>query len=409
MNGPLEGYRVIELASYVAGPGSTRLLADWGAEVIKLESFMGDEYRTNAPIYKMPTESDLENPCFDVVAVNKRFLAMDLRTEEGKRIFDELLAGADVLMTNTRQASLERLGYDWDTVKERFPHLVYAHMSGYGDKGAERNTPGYDYTCYAARGGVTGSLYERGESPMVPGPAFGDLQASVCLAAGILAALLQRERTGRGDRVTVSLHGTAVYMMHLIHSAAQYGYLLPASRKEAMNPFNNTYRTADDKWMQLAVADFNGRYNHIMKTLGRPDLVDDPRYSNISHLREAGYHREYIEILEEAIARHTLDEWAQIFKEADVAFEPLRTSLDVLEDPEVWANDFARKITYPTGNERIVFNNPIHIDSLGVPPFNPSRGIGADTIDVLSELGRSDEEIKDLIAKGVVVQSDEAR
>jgi crotonobetainyl-CoA:carnitine CoA-transferase CaiB-like acyl-CoA transferase len=193
-------------------------------------------------------------------------------------------------------------------------------------------------------------------------------------------------------------------MMHLPHSAAQDGYLLPFSRKEAMNPFNNTYQTADGPWIQLCVADYNGGYNHFMEVIGRPDLVDDNRYCNITRLREEGYHREFIEILEEQIAKRTLSEWTVAFREGDIAFEPLKTSLDVLEDPETWANGFVRKITYPTGNERTVFNNPIHIESQGMPDFRPSRGVGADSVSILQEAGYGEEEIRHLLENNVVLQ-----
>lgn len=402
---PLEGIRVVELAGYVAGPGCSRVLADLGAEVIKVEAFKGDPYRTNAPVYHMPAETDLEDPCFDIVAVNKKFLALDLKKEEGHSVFDRLLETADVLVTNTRPDALQRLGYAYDQIKDRFPQLIYGHLVGYGPFGHKANMPGYDYTCYSARGGVTVSLAEKGGAPIVPGPAFGDLQAAMTLATGILAALHGRSVTGKGDHVMVSLHGTAVYMMSLPHTASQYGYEMPFSRKSAFAPFNNTYRTRDDRWVQLCVPDYNGDYNRFIKAIGREDLVDCERYCNITRLCENGLVEEFIAVIDTQLAQKDLDEWVHIFREADISFERCLTSREVLDDDEAWENGFLRKVTYPTGNERIAINNPIWIEGAGgMAPFVPSRGVGSDTDEILSMLGYGQDEITQMKTDGIALQ-----
>lgn len=405
MSRPLQGLRVVELAGYVAGPGAAKVLADLGAEVVKVEAFKGDPYRTNAPVYHMPDETDLEDPCFDVVAANKRFVALNLKNDDARAVFDRLLGTADVLVTNTRPDSLERLGYAYDQIRDKFPRLVYGHLVGYGPFGHKANLPGYDYTCYAARGGVTASLCEKGGAPMVPGPAFGDLQAAMTLACGILAALQGRATTGKGDHVIVSLHGTAVHMMSLPHTASQYGYEMPFSRKSTLAPFNNTYRTRDDRWVQLCVPDFNGDYNRFMKAIGREDLVDDERYCDITRLCADGRLEEFIAIIDAQLATKDLEEWVRIFRAADISFERCLTSREVLDDEEAWENHFLRKVTYPTGNQHIAVNNPIWIESAGgMAPFVPSRGVGADTEAVLSELGYTENEISRLEEGGAALQ-----
>lgn len=404
MSGPLEGYRIVELAGYVAAPAATRVLADLGAEVIKVEAFSGDPYRTNAPVYHMPNDSDIEDPCFDLVAVNKKFIALNLKNEKAKEVFNNLLSKSDVLVTNTREQSLERLGYSYSQVKEAFPHLIYAHMVGYGLKGSKSETPGYDYTCFAARGGVTASLYEKGGAPMIPGPAFGDLQASMVMVAGILAALINREKTGKGDRVVTSLHGTAVYNVGLLHSASQFGYIYPISRKEAFNPFNNTYKTSDDHWVQLCIPNFNGDFDRVMKAIGREDLCGDERYCNISRLCESGLLSEFVSIMDAQLSQRTVDEWRTIFKENDIPYERCLTSLEVLDDPECWSNGFLRNVTYPTGLECIAVNSPIQMDSMGEPPYRTSRGIGADTEEILQKLGYSVDEISGFEQENIALQ-----
>lgn len=402
---PLEGVRVVELAGYVAGPGCARVLADLGAEVIKVEAFTGDPYRTNAPVYHMPDETDLEDPCFDVVAVNKKFLALDLKQEKGRAVFERLLQTADVLVTNTRPDSLQRLGYSYEQLKDTFPRLVFGHLVGYGPFGEKADAPGYDYTCYSARGGITASLCEKGGAPIVPGPAFGDLQAAMTLACGILAALNQRHASGKGDHVVVSLHGTAVYMMSLPHTASQYGYEMPFSRRSTFAPLLNTYRTRDDRWVQLCVPDFNGDYNRFVKAIDREDLVDDERYCNITRLCNNGLLEEFISLIDGQMAQRDLEEWVRIFREHDISFERCLTSREVLDDDEAWRNGFLRKVTYPTGNERIAINNPIWIEGAGgMAPFAPSRGVGSDTDEVLASLGYSPAQVEQLKQEGVALQ-----
>lgn len=404
MKGPLSGYKIIEFATYVAAPSGVRILADWGAEVIKIEGPSGDDYRTNWNVYCMPGESDLYNPCFDLVGVNKRFMVVDLRTDEGREILYKLLEDAQAFVTSARDKALKKLGCDWETLHAKFPRLVYGHVRGYGENGALRDMPGYDYTAYHARSGVGGSLYEKGGSPMIGGPGFGDLQTGLALAGGIAAALVGAERTGVGDRVVVSLNAVGVYVMSLAHTAAQYGgYILPTSRRSTSNPFNSTYKTKDNKWIQFCVAAPELGYNHFMETIGRGDLKDDPRYCKMAYMREH-HHEEFIDIIEEALAQKTMAEWEKILTEADIAFGPLYESADVLKDSEIWDNEYAQRVTYPTGDEAILMHPPARLDSIGTAPLVTSRGIGADTEAILREHGYAEDQIRVWEESGVVVQ-----
>lgn len=404
--GPLAGYKVVEFATFVAAPSASRVLGDMGAEIIKVEPAAGDGFRTNWNVYMMPGESDLYNPCFDTVSVNKRFIVVDLRTDEGKEIMYKLLEDAHVFITSAREKALKKLGIDWETLHEKYPKLVYGHLRGYGEFGDMKDEPGYDYTAYHARSGVGGSLYEKGGAPMVGGPAFGDLQAGLALSGGILGALVGQANTGKGDRVVVSLHSTGTYVMSLLHSASQFGkYKFPTTRLTPPNPFNNTYQCKCGKWMQFCVAAPDLGYNNFMRAIGREDLVDDPRYCNTIYMREH-HHREFVEIIEEALAAKTVEEWIPIFRSFDVAHSPLMESEDVLADPEMWDNEYITKVSYPTGDEAILFHSPARLDSVGTTPLVTSRGIGADTEAVLSEIGYSTEEIKEFEDKGVVVQHD---
>lgn len=402
--GPLSGYKVIEFATYVAAPSGVRLLADWGADVIKIEAATGEDYRTNWNVYSMPGESDLYNPCFDLVGVNKRFVVIDLRTDEGKEILYKMLEDANAFITSARDKALKKLGIDWETLHAKFPKLVYGHCRGYGEHGSMKDSPGYDYTAYHARSGVGGSLYEKGGSPMIGGPGFGDLQTGLALAGGIAAALVGAERTGVGDRVVVSLNSVGVYVMSLAHTAAQYkGYQLPTSRRTVSNPFNSTYKTSDEKWIQFCVAAPELGYNHFMETIGRGDLIDDERYCKMDYMR-AHHHEEFVNIIEEALAQKTMAEWEVILTENDIAFGPMYESADVLNDPEIWDNEYAERVTYPTGDEAILIHPPCRLDSIGTAPLVTSRGIGADTEEVLREYGYSNDQITIWEETGVVTQ-----
>ena len=401
---PLEGIKVIELANYVAAPAAGRLLGDFGADVIKIEPLKGDAFRTNAHIYNTPCVDDREDPTYDTSNEGKRFIALDLRLDAGKEVLWKLLEEADVFITNLRFPSLQRLGVDYESLKDRFPQLVYAHMTGYGPKGDHANDAGYDYTCFAARGGVIGNLYEKGaEGPCPSGPSFGDFQAASYLTIAIETALLGRRLSGKGDYVNVSLHATGVYNLHQLYTSAQFGdFEYPRSRKEAMTPTNNNYRTADDRWIQLCVPDYNHDFNRFVTTIGRPDLCDDPRYCEIGPLRANGMLREFTAIIEDQLASKTMREWDEIFTKADIAHECALVSDEILADPECWANNFMEHHTYPTGNTGIVFNNPIRIQSMGMPEYRPSRGVGSDTEAVMKEIGLDDAAIEKLESQGAI-------
>lgn len=171
-----------------------------GADCIKIESHKGDPARTQGAVFNMPFTDD-ENLAFDVANLNKKFITLNLKTEKGLEVCYKLLEEADVFVTNTRTKSLVKLGLDYDTLKERFPKLIFAQVLGYGEKGPEKDTAGFDVTCYMARGGVFGTTVNRGDAPMIPTNGFGDFQVAMALASGICAALYRREKSGEGDKV----------------------------------------------------------------------------------------------------------------------------------------------------------------------------------------------------------------
>lgn len=398
---PLEGIKVVDLTTYMATPATGRVLGEWGADVIKVEASKGDPCRvTQAAVFNMPM-SDEENLAFDMVNLNKRFIALNLKSETGKEIMYKLLEQADIFITNTRNKSLQKLGLDWETLHEKFPRLIMGHGLGYGKYGAEKDDPGFDVTCYMARGGVFGTTVNRGDSPMIPTNGYGDMQASMFLAAGLCAAVIGREKTGVGEYVTCALQHAAVYTLIVGMISAQYGNPYPKSRLEVICPFNNVYMTGDGRYIAMCDPEYDRDYNKIMGLIGRDDLIDDPKYVNCVKMNEANLNAEVVGIMDEALAKMTSEEALKLFKDAGIPIEPCQTPLDVYEDQNVWDNDYLVKIKYPEA-ERNIPTAPIQFDSVPAPEFIPTGKLGSSTIEVMRELGYSDDQIQAALADGSV-------
>ena len=398
---PLEGIKVVDLTTYMATPATGRVLGEWGADVIKVEASKGDPCRvTQAAVFNMPM-SDEENLAFDMVNLNKRFIALNLKSETGKEIMYKLLEQADIFITNTRNKSLQKLGLDWETLHEKFPRLIMGHGLGYGKYGAEKDDPGFDVTCYMARGGVFGTTVNRGDSPMIPTNGYGDMQASMFLAAGLCAAVIGREKTGVGEYVTCALQHAAVYTLIVGMISAQYGNPYPKSRLEVICPFNNVYMTGDGKYIAMCDPEYDRDYNKIMGLIGRDDLIDDPKYVNCVKMNEANLNAEVVGIMDEAIKKMTSEEALKLFKDAGIPIEPCQTPLDVYEDQNVWDNDYLVKIKYPEA-ERNIPTAPIQFDSVPAPEFIPTGKLGSSTVEVMRELGYSDDQIQAALADGSV-------
>ena len=397
---PLEGIKVVDLTTFLAAPTAARVLGEWGADVIKVESPSGDPGRTQGAVFGMPYEDD-ENLGFDMSNMNKRFVTLNLKDEKGMEVMEKLLADADVFVTNIRTKSLVKLGLDYDSLKEKYPKLIFAHCLGYGEKGPEKDTAGFDVTCYMARGGVFGTTVNKGDAPMIPTNGFGDFQVAMCICSGVCAALYNRERTGHGDKVSVSLHHAAVFMLSTGVVSAQYGNQYPKSRREVICPTNNVFRTKDEKWIALCAPQYDRDYNKVMTLIGRADLVDNPDYCNCDHLNAIGKNSEIVDILDGAIAKFTRAEILKIFKDNDLPCEACYEPNDMYEDEQIWANDIMTKLDCPSGKRNIA-TNPVKFQSFQ-PSFQVTRAQGSDTGSVMRELGYSDAEIKKYMDQGAVV------
>jgi len=400
MDRPLAGVKVVELATFVAVPSCARYLADLGADVIKVEAPNPDPLRGTAINEGRPL-GDYENTSFDLDNANKRDICLNTKTPEGREVLLKLIAQADVFMTNIREKSLIKLGLDYAALKERFPRLVYGYVTGYGDKGPDKDLPGFDFTAFFARGGVLGTLFDRDHVPMIPVPGVGDHQVAMNLASGILAALYRAARTGRGDKVSVSLFHSAIWDVGIMLQAAQYGdksTRFPTSRKEIANQFNMAHKTKDGRWIQFSAPAYNAMYDRFMTAMGRADLIGDARFYPQANLQNNL--EEFYQIMVDAAAQKTLAEWCEIFKQADIPYAVAQTWDELLQDEQAWASDCFYKMEYPTGATRTLVRTPVMFADTPLPEYKRGPYQGEHTQEILASLGYSQEQIQAMLAAG---------
>ncbi len=397
---PLAGIKVIEMSTFVAGPICARILADFGADVIKVEPPMGDLIRFNGA--SEGRSADLrENTTFDFENANKRDIALNLKMPKAREAFDKMLAGADVFITNWREDALKRQGLEYEKIKATNPKLVYATMSGYGTKGPDRDLPGYDYTSFFARGGLLGTLYQKGTVPFNNIPGMGDHQAGMYLALGVMIALFGAQKTGKGDHVYTSLYHASVYSQSLMIMAAQYkglGEVYPIDRRYSTNPLNVAYKTKDDRFIMISMPPYDLFINGFFKLIGREDLVDHPVYTKMAELSKEKAAYQVYDVIWEAFAKKDSEEWKAILRKADIPHSVCYVWEEILEDEQAWANDIFYNMHYTTGNDRALVRTPLFIDSVGLPEYNEAPQLGENGPEILKELGYTDAEIAEMEA-----------
>ena len=401
---PLEGVKVVELATFIAAPAAGRILADLGAEVVKIESAKGDNMRYTAPNEGRPLDPH-EDVSFDLENGGKRGIVLDLRAPAGIEVLFRLLEQADVFITNWRPQALERKSLGYDDLKERFPHLVYASLTGYGEKGPDKDLPGFDYTAFFARSGWSGSLYQKGTVPSNLIPALGDHQAALALAVGILAALYRAKLTGQGEKVTANLLHTAVWMQAIQIQACQYGDEFggvdyPFDRRDNQLPYQPAVQTADGRFLQVMGPNFDMYYPRICKAIGREDLLDDPVLGSQLAMMESGRLGEAYDAIQEGFRSRPLADWVPVLTELDIPFSVCQTYPEVVHDEQAWANDVFCEVDYPRGPKALV-RTPVRLEGTPLPPFEKGPLVGEDTVEVLKGLGYSDDEVQAMVDEGV--------
>lgn len=410
---PLEGVKVVEYATFIAAATTGRFLADLGADVIKVEAAKGDPLRYTAPTEGRPSDKWSlfhENTTWDLENANKRCVSINTKDPAGKEALFKLLETADVFITNNRVQSLQKNGLDYDSLKEKFPKLVYAMITGYGEFGPDKDLPGFDFTAFFARGGYLESLRQKGTVPMNVVPGLGDHNVGMNLAAGVLAALYHAEKTGEGEKVETSLFETAIHNMGMMVQAAQYpdiGVTYPIAIRESDNPFNAAWETKDGRFIQICAPDYNTYYDKIMTAIGRTDLIGDEKYFPVSNLHANGLGTEIYDLVMSAFKTKTAEEWNPILTEQDIAFGLAQSWEEILVDKQAWANECFYTMKYDNGAERTLVRLPVKFQEMGIPEYNRGPMIGEHSEDVLREIGYSEEDIANFKANGVIYIGDQ--
>lgn len=394
-SGAFEGVRVVELAQWVFVPVAGALLADWGADVVRIERLEGDPYRGLAS-QGIGVDSGGVNLSVALANRGKRSIAVDLQQPQGLGVLHELLGSADVFLTNLRPAALGRLGLDAETLRARYPALVYARGHGFGVRGPDADRPGYDASAFWARGGMAHVLTPPDRDyPIGQRGAMGDRNGAMALAFGIAAALLKRARTGVGSVVDVSLLATAMWTLSSDLLAVLQGQTVGAAagRGPSPNPLVGSYRTQDGRHIQLVFLEADRYWADFCLLLGRDDLVDDPRFVDLATRRVNS--AALVAILDAEFARRTLAEWKDLLARIDAPWAPVQAVHELVDDPQVVANGYVGEVALEGGPTYRLPAVPVQFDERP-PPLRRAPEHGEHTEAILLELGYGWERIDEL-------------
>lgn len=401
MPGPLDGIRVVEVGVWVAGPSCAAILADWGADVIKIEPPEGDPFRglgaafgTGIPI----------NPPFELDNRGKRSIALNLEVEDARYIAGDLIDRADVFVSNMRPRALERLGLSYEKLSDTNPGLIYCNVTGYGPDTPEANRAAYDVGAFWARAGVASGLMPAGAAPPSQRGGMGDHMTGSNAAGAISAALYAREKTGRGQRVAVSLTRIGVYMMGWDTNTqlrTRLPFTHPPGRFHAPNPIINSFQDRDGKWFWLLLLQADRHWPDLMRALGNPEqLLGDPRFTNIPGRRDNA--EALVGELDAILRTKSLAEWAEVFDANEVWFAPVQNVEEVVNDPVIRAAGAFVTVESPEGPVEQV-NTPADFYGTPATPGRWAPELGQDTETILlEELGYDWERIASLKEAGAI-------
>jgi crotonobetainyl-CoA:carnitine CoA-transferase CaiB-like acyl-CoA transferase len=383
MAGPMEGIKVVELGFWVAGPSCAAILADWGADVVKVEPILGDPFRGLSAYFAVATGQEV-NPPFDLDNRGKRSIGLDYGTEAGRRILGELIAGADVFVTNLRVEALERAGLDHATLTARDPRLVYASVTGLGLEGDERHRPAYDVGSFWSRAGVAAALAPEGTDLPYQRGGMGDHMTGLAAAGGVAAALFVRERTGQGQLVSTSLLRIGAYMLGWDASINLRTGLptVPMTRRTAPNPLIVDYGTSDGRRFWMLGLEGDRHWPNVVRAVERPDLADDPRFAGL--FERAMNATALVELLDDIFANRSLAEWAEIFDREGVWWAPVQSTHEFIDDQQALA---AGCFVPVDGTSARVVATPLDFSETAWSPGAAVPETGEHTEEVLLELG----------------------
>lgn len=395
-NLPLAGVRVVELASWIMAPASAAMMAAYGADVVKVEpSGSADPSRG----FTVAVGEAQVEPGFELANGGKRSIQLNLGSDAGREVMHRLLEQADVFVTNVRARSLERATLAPETLTERYPRLVVAHATGYGTRGEDRERPAFDELAYWSRGGIADTLRLEDREPVNLVGAMGDLPASVSLLAGVLMALLRREREGRGGIVDVSLYQCGLWANGWVVQQALLGSTRRRApdRTQARSPLNNSYRSSDGRWLQFAMPQASRYWRPVCEALGLDSLADDDRFATAALIME--HSAEAIRALDDAIGSMSLDELAPRLDAKDLPWSPILSAEDIARDQQAVENGYVVERQHRSGQTIRTLSPPFHLREAH-PRTVGAPAPGGDTAALLEQVGFSPDDIADLAVRG---------
>jgi crotonobetainyl-CoA:carnitine CoA-transferase CaiB-like acyl-CoA transferase len=399
---PLEGVRVVEVANWMAGPGAAALMADMGADVVKVEPLRGDAMRQATRQPTMPAGIDPLDASFQLDNRGKRGIAVALNRTEGTDLVRRLATGADVFICNLMPGRQAKFGLDADTLLALNPRLVHATLTGYGLAGPDATRPGYDLTAFFGRGAVLQAMAEP-DNPAPPRlrPAQGDHTAALALLASVLAALRLVENTGHGQRLDVSLLAAAAWTMSTDLAATLVDGQNPpqGGRRARPHALHGGFRCSDGRWVLLFMPEPHW-WPRFCAAVQRPEWAEDPRFS--TYAGRAGHMAELTVLMDEVLATRTLEEWGRLFDEEGFIWGPGATVAEFAADPQAEVDGLYPTIDHPAAGTFRTVASPVRISGADIVPRGPAPSVGEHTTGVLSELGLTPEELTALAADGVI-------
>ena len=393
----LEGLKIVELATYIAAPGAAGIMADWGAEVIKIEQPGGDPIRK---FFDSIGSDQAANPVFELDNRGKKSIVLDISKPEGHEVLTRLIQTADVFLTNVRPAALKRAKLDHESLMAGNPRLIYCSVTGYGLTGPDADRPGFDMAAYWARAGVGALTAPKGAEPFPIRTAMGDHVTSLATVSAILAAVVERQTTGKGRLVETSLLRSGVYSIGSdMAIQLRFGKLASTRpRESAVNPLANFFHTAEGRWICLLPRQGNADWPPIAKAANREDLIDDPRFAKAKARRDNG--PELVRLLDEAFSAMSYPEVAERLDAADIAWSPMQTPAEVANDPQAIAAGCIVETPDSRGGSFRAPGGPARFPGADDGPKGPAPSMGQHTDEILQGLGYSAAEIEAVKAVG---------
>ena len=392
------GLKVVDFASFIAGPSAAVILSDFGADVIKVEPPSGDLWRTGHKIPPQPQSKDAYP--FHLANRNKRSIALDLKAPSAQPVLERLVKWADVLIVNTPHPARKRLKLEYDDVAQWNPRLIYADLTGFGEKGPDADLPGFDITAYWARSGLLSMTRDAGVPPTWPVAGSGDNATAVGLYAAIVTALYRRERIGKGSYVTTSLLAEGVWSASVFIQAAlcEANFFGLHDRTHPANAALNVYRASDGTWFVLIVTP--DKLAAVAKAIGREDLLGDPRFSDPAKLMQNM--PQLTAILDEVFGSQPMSHWYEVFNRVHVTFGAVRGPQEVIADPQLRLNDIIVPLEGAGGNLQSTVSSPIQVHDVTKVPARRAPEIGEHNEEVLRELGFDAKQIEGLRTGGAI-------